>query len=42
MEPLEQIRIQKLQQIQELGYEPYPTYYRNSHTLEEVVKQFAE
>src|SRR5437762_1967337 len=42
MEPLEQIRIQKLQQIQQLGYEPYPTFYRNTHTLAGVVKQYAE
>src|SRR2546430_2499817 len=42
MEPLEQIRIQKLKQIQELGYDPYPTFYRNTHTLAAVVKQYAE
>ena len=42
MEPLEQVRIQKLQQIQELGYDPYPTFYRNTHTLVEVVKQYSE
>ena len=33
MESLEQIRIQKLKQIQELGYDPYPTFYRHTHTL---------
>jgi lysyl-tRNA synthetase class 2 len=42
MEPLEQIRIQKLKGIQELGYDPYPTFYRNTHTLADVVKQYAE
>src|SRR5205085_10070908 len=42
MEPLEQIRIQKLKDIQELGYDPYPTFYRNSHTLADVVKQYAD
>jgi lysyl-tRNA synthetase class 2 len=42
MEPLEQIRIQKLKDIEELGYDPYPTFYRNTHTLADVVKQYAE
>jgi lysyl-tRNA synthetase class 2 len=41
MDPLEQIRIQKLKEIQELGYEPYPTFYRNTHTLADVGSQFA-
>ena len=41
MEPLEQIRIQKLQQIKELGVEAYPRYYRYTHTLAEVVRQFS-
>ena len=41
MESLEQIRIQKLQQIKELGIDPYPTYYRYTHTLAEVVKPFS-
>jgi lysyl-tRNA synthetase class 2 len=42
MEPLEQVRIQKLQQIQEIGYDPYPTFYRNTHTLADVVTHYAE
>jgi lysyl-tRNA synthetase, class II len=41
VESLEQIRIQKLQQIKELGVDPYPTYYRYTHTLAEVVGQFS-
>jgi lysyl-tRNA synthetase, class II len=41
MDPLEQIRIQKLKEIQELGYEPYPTFYRNTHTLADAVSQFS-
>jgi lysyl-tRNA synthetase, class II len=41
MDSLEQIRIQKLNEIQELGYDPYPTFYRNTHTLDDAVKQFA-
>src|SRR5215510_7530270 len=42
MDSLEQIRIQKLKEIHELGYDPYPTFYRNTHTLAEVTKQFSE
>ena len=41
MESLEQIRIQKLQQIRALGFDPYPTYYRYTHALAEVGKQFS-
>jgi lysyl-tRNA synthetase class 2 len=41
VESLEQIRIQKLHQIKDLGFDPYPTYYRYTHTLAEVGKQFA-
>ena len=41
MESLEQIRIQKLQQIKALGFDAYPTYYRYTHTLAEVLKQFS-
>jgi lysyl-tRNA synthetase, class II len=40
MEQLETIRVQKLQQIQELGCEPYPTHFRHSHTIAQVVEQF--
>src|SRR5262249_23693593 len=42
MDSLEQIRIQKLKEIQELGYNPYPSFYRTTHTLAEVVKHFSE
>ncbi len=42
MDPLEQIRIQKLKDIQALGYDPYPTFFRNTHTLADVGKQFSE
>src|SRR5262245_29597645 len=41
MDSFEQIRIQKLKEIQDLGYDPYPTFYRNTHTLAEVGKQFS-
>jgi len=42
MDSLEQIRIQKLKGIQELGYDVYPTFYRYTHTLAEVAKDFSE
>jgi lysyl-tRNA synthetase class 2 len=42
MDPLEQVRIQKLKQIEEIGFDPYPTFYQYTHTLAEVVKQFSE
>jgi lysyl-tRNA synthetase, class II len=40
METLEAIRIQKLKQIRELGYDPYPTFYRYTHSLAQVSKEF--
>src|SRR5215475_4732772 len=42
MDSLEQIRIQKLKEIHELGYDPYPTFYRTTQTLAEAGKQFSE
>jgi lysyl-tRNA synthetase, class II len=42
MDSLEQIRIQKLKGIQELGYDVYPTFYRYTHTLAEVSRDFSE
>src|SRR5215813_10103071 len=42
MDSLEQIRIQKLKEIHELGYDPYPTFYRTTHTLAETAKVFSE
>jgi len=42
MDSLEQIRIQKLKDIQELGYDPYPTFYRTTHGLNGVVMEYAE
>src|SRR5689334_7873906 len=41
MDSLEQIRVQKLKEIQELGYPAYPSLYRTTHTPAEVVKEFA-
>jgi lysyl-tRNA synthetase, class II len=40
METLEAIRIQKLKQIRDLGYDPYPTFYRHTHSLAQVAKEF--
>ena len=40
METLEAVRIQKLKQIRELGYDPYPTFYRYTHSLARVSKEF--
>jgi lysyl-tRNA synthetase class 2 len=42
MDPLEQVRIQKLKQIEEIGYDPYPTFYQYTHTLADVQKHFSE
>ena len=41
MEQLEAVRIQKLNQIRNLGYNPYPTEYRFTHTPPQVLEQFA-
>src|SRR5262245_50906778 len=41
MEQLEANRIQKLTQIRELGYDPYPTYFRYSHTLPQLSAEFS-
>ncbi len=41
MEALESIRIQKLKQIRDLGYDPYPTFYRNTHSLAQVAREFS-
>ena len=40
METLEAIRIQKLKQIRDLGYDAYPTLYRYTHSLAQVSKEF--
>jgi len=39
MEQLEPIRVQKLEQIKGLGYDPYPTYYRYTHTLAQLANE---
>ena len=40
MEELEAIRVQKLSQIRELGHDPYPTFYRYTHSIGQAVKDF--
>jgi lysyl-tRNA synthetase class 2 len=40
METLEAIRIQKLKQIRDLGCDAYPTFYRYTHSLAQVSKEF--
>ena len=42
MEELEQVRLEKLKKIEELGYDPYPTSYEYTHTLPAVTDQFSE
>ena len=42
MDQLETIRVQKLKQIQDLGYEPYPTYYRYTHSIGQLTKEFSD
>jgi lysyl-tRNA synthetase class 2 len=42
MDSLEQIRLQKLREIQELGFDPYPTIYRHTHGLADVGKEFSQ
>lgn len=41
MEQLEAIRIQKLKQIRELGFDPYPTSYRYTHSIRQLVEEFS-
>jgi lysyl-tRNA synthetase, class II len=40
MEQLDSVRVQKLQQIRELGYDAYPTHYRYTHSISQLVEQF--
>src|ERR1051325_5310632 len=40
MEQLEAIRVQKLKQIEELGLDAYPTHYRYTHTVSQVIQSF--
>src|SRR5262249_47996263 len=40
IEPLEAVRVEKLKSIEALGYNPYPTDYRYTHTIAQVVETF--
>jgi lysyl-tRNA synthetase, class II len=40
IEPLEAVRVEKLKSIEALGYNPYPTEYRYTHTIEQIVEKF--
>lgn len=37
---MEDIRVQKLKQIQEMGFDPYPAYYRYTHSIGQLVREF--
>jgi lysyl-tRNA synthetase class 2 len=41
IEQLEPVRIEKLKSIEALGYNPYPTEYRYTHTIPQIVAEFA-
>ena len=41
IEPLEPVRIEKAKAIEALGYELYPTEYRFTHSVAQIVEQFA-
>jgi len=42
IDPLEQVRVEKLKSIEALGYSPYPTEYRYTDTISKVVETFAD
>jgi len=41
VEQIDPIRVDKLKQIQELGYDPYPDCYRYTHTIPQAVDEFS-
>lgn len=41
MDQLEQVRVDKLREIVALGYDPYPTHYRYTHTLKQATDEFS-
>ena len=41
MEPLEEIRVQKLKDIESLGFNPYPTFFRYTHTVDRLVAEYS-
>lgn len=42
IEPPDDVRLAKLKSIEALGYNPYPTEYRYTRTIEEIVREFSE
>ena len=42
IEPLEPVRVEKLKSIEALGYNPYPTEYRYTHTIPQIVTEYAD
>ena len=40
IEPLEPVRVEKLKGIEALGYSRYPTEYRYTHTIPEILAAF--
>jgi len=41
VEPLEEVRVQKLKDIENLGLTPYPTFYRYTHTADRLVAEYS-
>jgi lysyl-tRNA synthetase, class II len=41
VEPLEEIRVQKLKDIESLGFNTYPTFYRYTHTVDRLVAEYS-
>ncbi len=41
MDELEQVRLEKLEKIVELGFDAYPTSYRYTHAIEVAVEEFS-
>jgi lysyl-tRNA synthetase class 2 len=38
---VEDVRVQKLKEIESLGVNPYPTFYRYTHTVDKLVAEFS-
>ena len=38
---MEDVRVQKLKEIESLGINPYPTFFRYTHTVDKVVAEFS-
>jgi lysyl-tRNA synthetase class 2 len=42
IDPLELVRVEKLKSIEALGYDPYPTEYRYTKTIQQIVEEFSQ